>query len=60
MPNATCPECGGSIELKERPYIGDMVYCPECEEDFEVIGLNPIELDWPWDEDDDDWDDWDD
>ncbi len=27
----------------------DIVICPECEEEFEVVGLAPIKLDWPSD-----------
>ena len=57
--SVVCPECGSTVELKKRPHIGDLVYCPECDEDYEVVRLNPvIELDWPWDEDE--WDDWED
>ncbi len=43
--------------------MGDMVYCDNCEADLEVVGMKPIELDWPWEEDEDelvDDDDWDD
>lgn len=57
MPYATCPGCDEKIYLRTTPKIGDIVYCPTCETELEVVGLNPIELDWPWEdeEEDDEW-----
>jgi lysine biosynthesis protein LysW len=63
MPYAACPGCDQNIFLRRTPKMGDMVYCDNCEADLEVVGLNPIELDWPWEEDEDEFvddDDWDD
>lgn len=66
MPYAACPGCDQNIYLRHNPKLGDIVYCDNCEADLEVVNLNPIELDWPWeeeedeeefDEEDDEWDD---
>jgi hypothetical protein len=35
------------------PDTGDIVTCPTCDSRFEVVGVNPLELDWPWDDDED-------
>lgn len=59
---APCPECGAKIRFQSQPYLGDNIVCPECSEKLEVVGLNPLELDWlymdyeeeDWDDDDDD------
>jgi hypothetical protein len=37
-----------------------MVYCPNCEDQLEVVAVDPIELDWPWDEDEEETAEWDD
>ena len=56
MPN--CPECesGLDIELDEVEE-GDVVACDECGTEYEVVGVDPLELarvDDDLDEDDDD------
>ncbi|MGI6368839.1 MAG: hypothetical protein ACOX2L_10895 [Anaerolineae bacterium] len=67
MPYAACPGCDQNIHLRRTPKLGDIVYCDNCEADLEVVNLNPLELDWPWEEDEDeeeddyqDDDEWDD
>jgi alpha-aminoadipate carrier protein LysW len=67
MPYAACPGCDQNIFLRRNPKLGDIVYCDNCEADLEVVNINPIELDWPWEEDetedefdeedDEEWDD---
>ncbi len=66
MPYAACPGCDQNIFLRS-PKLGDIVYCDNCEADLEVVNVNPIELDWPWEEDEtedelgeDDDEEWDD
>ncbi len=49
---AVCPSCGADVELGRKPQIGDLVVCPECEAELEVISVNPLELDWAYDEPD--------
>ena len=40
-----CPECETNLDLDEDEVDeGEVVSCPECGSDFEVITVNPIEL----------------
>ena len=55
---ATCPECDAEIEVDEFDVDkGDLISCPDCGSNLEVIGLSPVELEMADDEDDDDDDD---
>lgn len=67
-----CPECDAPIE-EEFEDIGEIITCPECGVELEVIALDPVEFDLApaedeeededeedygfEDEDDEDWDD---
>ena len=50
---ATCPECEASIELK-NPLRGEIVQCPDCGVDLEVMSVEPPEL-APAPEEEEDW-----
>lgn len=40
-----CPECETNLDIEEDEVDeGEVVSCPECGSDFEVITVNPIEL----------------
>lgn len=39
-----CPECDAQIKL-ENPVINEIVVCPECGIELEVISLQPLKLD---------------
>lgn len=56
MVTATCVECDEEIEINDRPRRGLRVICPNCGAQLEVISVNPVELDIPFD-DDEEWDD---
>jgi hypothetical protein len=69
MPYATCPGCDENIFVSARLREGDTVRCSHCDAELEVVSTSPLELDWPfyeeetedeWDADDeeeeDDWD----
>ena len=43
-----CPLCLEKIPLNKRVWIGDRITCPACRTEHQVIGVNPIELDWPY------------
>jgi lysine biosynthesis protein LysW len=49
---AECPSCGEEVRVLS-PKIGQHVNCPKCKMLWEVIWLEPVELDWPYLEDDD-------
>lgn len=53
-----CPACDAEIELDEFDVEkGEVISCPECGADLEVVGLSPLELDpaTPDEEEDDHW-----
>lgn len=58
MASAYCPDCDEKIVLN-NPRIGQKLFCPNCDTEVEVIGIDPLDLDWAYDMsyDDDDWDD---
>jgi alpha-aminoadipate/glutamate carrier protein LysW len=52
-----CPECEADIEMDEYDVDkGEIISCPECGVELEVVGLSPLLLDMaPRDEDEDEW-----
>jgi alpha-aminoadipate carrier protein LysW len=42
---ATCPECAGELDLAPDVEAGEIVVCPDCGVELEVMGVNPITLD---------------
>jgi alpha-aminoadipate carrier protein LysW len=58
---AECPDCGERIALELPVRRGDLVNCPNCEAELEVISTDPVELDWvyeEWEDEEEDDDDW--
>jgi len=41
---AECLECGAIIELADDVELGEIVVCPDCGVELEVVGLDPISL----------------
>jgi len=69
-----CPECDAPID-EEFEDVGEIITCPECGVDLEVISLDPVEFDlapvddeneeedeedFNFDDEDEDEEDWDD
>ena len=55
MPKALCPSCWRRVNLGPRTEPGQMLSCPHCAADLEVIKVNPPVLDWAfrrWEDDD--------
>lgn len=51
---AHCPECEAILDLElDDVEEGQLVSCPECGVDLEVVTTNPLELDLADDEDSD-------
>ena len=47
-----CPECESDLDIEEDEVDeGEIVSCPECGADFEVVTVNPLELNRVVDED---------
>ena len=57
---AFCPACDEAITLQGNPKVGQRLRCPSCDTEIEVIDVNPVELDWAYEDEDDFYDDWDD
>ena len=50
-----CPECENDLDIEEDELDeGEVVSCTECGTDFEVVGVEPLELARISEEDDDD------
>lgn len=43
-----CIDCEQPIRLESRPVEGEILLCSNCGTDFEVISVEPIELDWAY------------
>ena len=54
----SCPECENNLDVEvDELEEGDVVACDECGTEYEIVGLEPLELsrlDDDLDEDDDD------
>ncbi len=42
---ATCPECAGEVPFEGDVLLHEIVQCPDCGVELEVVGLDPITLD---------------
>jgi alpha-aminoadipate carrier protein LysW len=52
---AVCPECEADVEMDEYDVDkGEIISCPECGIELEVVGLAPLQLDVA-PPDDEDW-----
>ena len=49
---AECPSCGEMVVFDKTPKRGQLIACWYCEEELEVIDLEPILLDFPLDDED--------
>jgi alpha-aminoadipate carrier protein LysW len=50
-----CPECESDLDIEEDELDeGEVVSCVECGSDFEVVGVEPLELAKISEDDDDD------
>ena len=41
---ATCPECDATITLGAKTVEGEIIACPDCGAELEVVNINPPEL----------------
>lgn len=39
-----CIECGAELDLAPDLEMGEIVVCADCGAEFEVVGLDPIQL----------------
>jgi hypothetical protein len=67
MATVYCLDCDRKIVLNPMQKAGDRVLCTSCGSEFEIVSMDPPELEWLYEEyddeerDEDDWneDDWD-
>ena len=48
-----CPECGATVELDDDVITGEIIECPDCAVELEVISVDPIEIELAPEEDED-------
>jgi alpha-aminoadipate carrier protein LysW len=44
MATVTCPECAAEITLVEGTEVGEILVCPDCGVDLEVVSLEPAKV----------------
>ncbi|HEX2980525.1 MAG TPA: lysine biosynthesis protein LysW [Anaerolineaceae bacterium] len=45
MNTGICPECEANINLKDGTEAGEIIVCPDCGVDLEILALEPVQLD---------------
>ena len=43
-PVAACPQCTAAVTFNESVLVSEVLVCPECETELEVVAIDPIEL----------------
>jgi len=41
---ATCPVCDASIELDDNVELNELISCPDCGSELEVVSLDPPQV----------------
>ncbi len=44
MATVICPECEGQVELTEGTEVGEILVCPDCGVDLEVVSIDPAQV----------------
>jgi alpha-aminoadipate carrier protein LysW len=44
MSTVICPECEAEIELEVGTEVGEIIVCPDCGVDLEVMSLEPATI----------------
>jgi alpha-aminoadipate/glutamate carrier protein LysW len=45
MNTANCPECAAEVPVPADVMENELIACPECGTELEIISLNPLKLD---------------
>lgn len=45
MKTVHCPECDAQINLEANTVVGEIIVCPDCGVELEVMSLDPAEVD---------------
>jgi alpha-aminoadipate/glutamate carrier protein LysW len=46
MTNPTCPSCEAEIQIPANAMQNELLACPDCGSELEIISLDPVELDF--------------
>ena len=44
MSTSTCPECAASVTIPANAMQNELLPCPDCGTELEIISLNPVTL----------------
>ena len=44
MSNPTCPECDASVAIPTDAMANELISCPDCGSELEIVSLNPVML----------------
>jgi uncharacterized paraquat-inducible protein A len=55
MKTTECPNCDELITVKFPIKIGTNVKCKSCHENLIVVSTDPLELDWPFEDDEEEY-----
>lgn len=39
-----CPQCGESVSLADNAFVSELLKCPSCQTELEIVALEPPEL----------------
>jgi alpha-aminoadipate carrier protein LysW len=45
MQTVLCPECESEVGLENGTIVGEIIVCPDCGVDLEVMSLEPVQVD---------------
>lgn len=45
MRKEACPACGTPMTIPEDAVLGEVLFCPACDAEIELISLEPLRLD---------------
>ncbi|MBZ0277182.1 MAG: lysine biosynthesis protein LysW [Anaerolineae bacterium] len=45
-PTVECPECAADVTVPADAMANEILSCPECGTELEIISLNPLEVDY--------------
>lgn len=44
MTTSTCPECAAAVIIPANAMQHELIPCPDCGTELEIISLNPVQL----------------
>ena len=44
MTTTECPECAAAVALKDDAEKGEIITCPECSVELEILEIAPVKL----------------